>query len=64
MVMLAEEQESGNFCPGDGVWRVQGPMSTPIGTQGRWGALGSKPEDVKSLLVILISQECVPFSHS
>lgn len=34
------------------------------GHRERGGALGSEPEDVKSLLVILISQECVPFSHS
>lgn len=47
-------------CPRDGGWKAQGPMSTPIGTEGKWGVLGSKPEDVKSLLVILISQECVP----
>lgn len=60
MVTLAVEQGSGNICPRDGVWRAQGPMSTPIETQGRWGVLESKPEDVKFLLVILTSQEYVP----
>lgn len=40
MVMLAEEQESGNFCPRDGVWIVQGPMSARTGTQGTGGSFG------------------------